>query len=282
MSRPELDVLPAEQVVALLVEGQAGALPAVRAAEPALCAAVAVVRDVIAAGGRLALAGAGTSGRLAAAEAAELPGTFGVPPSACLALVAGAGSAIIDDSLEDDADAGAAAVRAAGLGAGDVLIAVAASGRTPYTVAAAGTACALGVPVVAVVNVAGSPLAELADVAVEAVTGAEVLRGSSRLAAGTAQKIVLNTLTTAAMAGAGRVHGDLMVHVLAVNEKLRGRAGAIVAEIAGCSPAEAAAALDACGGDSRAAVLHLVRGLPPEKAAAVAAEHVSLRAALEA
>jgi N-acetylmuramic acid 6-phosphate etherase len=204
-----------------------------------------------------------------------------VPPTSCLALVAGAGQEIIDDSLEDDADAGEAAVRAAALGFGDALVAVAASGRTPYTVTAATTARALGAPVVAVVNVAGSPLAGLATVAVEAVTGDEVLRGSSRLAAGTAQKVVLNTLTTAAMAGAGRVHGDLMVHVLAVNEKLRGRAAGIVAEIAGCSVPDAAAALDACGGDSRAAVLHLVRGLPPEKATALAAEHVSLRDALD-
>src|SRR5581483_2624032 len=111
------------------------------------------------------------------------------------------------------------------------LIAVAASGRTPYTLAAAEAAAAAHVPVVAVVNVAGSRLAALATVAIEAVTGDEVLRGSTRLAAGTAQKVVLNVLTTAAMAAAGRVHGDLMVDVVPANEKLRDRAAGIVAEI---------------------------------------------------
>ena len=278
----ELDRLPAPDVVALLVDGQGAALAAVRSARPAIAAAVPIVRDAVRRGGRLAFAGAGTSGRLAAAEAAELPGTFGLAPQRCLSLIAGADSAIIDDSAEDDAADGTARARAAALGPDDVLIAVAASGRTPFTLAAASCARESGTPVIAVVNATGTPLAALATVAIEAVTGDEVLRGSSRLAAGTAQKIVLNTLTTAALAAAGRVHGDLMIDVVPANEKLRDRAAGIVAEIAQCSPAAAATALAACDGDARAAVVHLVRGLAPADARALVAAHPSLRAALEA
>jgi N-acetylmuramic acid 6-phosphate etherase len=282
VSRPQLDSLPAAEVVALLGEGQAAALPAVRAAGPQITAAVTVLQDAILAGGRLAFAGAGTSGRLAAAEAAELPGTFGIDAHRCLPLIAGSSSEIIDDSAEDDATDGAARVRAAGLGPGDVLVAVAASGRTPYTLAAAQGARESGVRVVAVVNVRNSPLSAQATAAIEVVTGDEVLRGSTRMAAGTAQKIVLNVLTTAAMAAAGRVHGDLMIDVVPANDKLRDRAAGIVAEIAGCSAAEAGKALTACGGDARAAVLCLVLGLTPGEARARAAAHPSLRAALDA
>jgi len=278
----DLDRAPAPDVVALLIDGQETALAAARAASPAIAAAVPVLRDAVLRGGRLAFTGAGTSGRLAAAEAAELPGTFGLAPERCLALIAGADSAIIDDSAEDDTDDGSAQAQAARLGPDDVLIAVAASGRTPFTLAAASCARAAGTPVIAVVNASATPLAALATVAVEAVTGDEVLRGSSRLAAGTAQKIVLNTLTTAALAAAGHVHGDLMIDVVPANEKLRERAAGIVAEIAQCSPAAAATALAACDGDARAAVVHLVRGLPPADARALVAAHPSLRAALEA
>jgi N-acetylmuramic acid 6-phosphate etherase len=277
---PDLDVLPTEDVIGLLLDGEARVLPALRRAVPELAKAAAVLQATISGGGRLAFAGAGTSGRLAAAEAAELPGTFGIVAHRCISIVAGSAAAAIDDAAEDDAAAGAAGVRAVGLGAEDVLVAVAASGRTPFTLAAARAAHEAGTPVVAVVNAAGSPLTEIATATVELLVGDEVLRGSTRLTAGTAQKIALNTLTTAAMAAAGRVHGDLMIDVVAANEKLRDRAAGIVAEVAGCSPAAAAAALHACAGEARAAVLHLVRGLAPDEARALAAAHPSLRAAL--
>jgi N-acetylmuramic acid 6-phosphate etherase len=278
---PQLDQLSAEQVIELLLDGEARVVPALRRAAPDLAKAVAVLSAVIGDGGRLVFAGAGTSGRLAAAEAAELPGTFGLAADRCVALVAGVSSAAVDDSAEDDDVAGAEEVRAAGLNTGDVLVAVAASGRTPYTLAAATQARAGGAAVIAVVNVAGSPLAEVATAAVEVIVGDEVLRGSTRLTAGTAQKIALNTLTTAAMARAGRVHGDLMIDVVAANTKLRDRLVGIVAEIAGCSPADAAAALAACDDDARAAVLQMVRGLSPAEAVAAAATAPTLRAALD-
>jgi N-acetylmuramic acid 6-phosphate etherase len=137
-----------------------------------------------------------------------------------------------------------------------------------------------GAAVIAVVNALASPLAEVATTSVEVEVGDEVLRGSTRLTAGTAQKVALNTLTTAAMARAGRVHGDLMIDVVAANAKLRERALGIVAEIAGRSPADAAAALAACDDDARAAVLHLVHNVSPDVAKAAAATASSLRGAL--
>lgn len=280
--RPELDRLPIEQVIDLLFDAEARVVPALRRVAPALAAAAQLLADAVSAGGRLVFSGAGTSGRLAAAEAAELPGTFGIDANRCLAVITGAATAVTDEPAEeDDAAGGTAAVRALELAAGDVVIVVAASGRTPYTLAVAEAARDAGAAVIAVVNAAQTPLAQLATAAIEVVVGDEVLRGSTRLTAGTAQKVTLNTLTTAAMARAGRVHGDLMIDVVAANAKLRERALGIVAEIAGRSPADAAAALAACDDDARAAVLHLVHDLSPDVAKAAAATSSSLRRALD-
>lgn len=280
--RPALDQLPVDAVVELLLDAEARVVPALRRAAPEIAKAATLLCGAVAGGGRLVFAGAGTSGRLAAAEAAELPGTFGIAERRCPAVIAGVAGPVIDDAAEDDAAAGIAGIRALQLSPGDVVVAVAASGRTPFTLAAATEARAAGATVVAVVTVARSPLAALADAAVELVVGEEVLRGSTRLTAGTAQKAALNAITTAAMAAAGRVHDDLMIDVVPANAKLRHRAAGIVAEIADRPVAEAAAALAACGNDARAAVLHLVRGLPPEAAARLAAAHPSLRDALQA
>jgi N-acetylmuramic acid 6-phosphate etherase len=279
--RPALDQLSTDRVIALLLDAEARVVPTLRRAVPELAKAAAILAGAVTAGGRLVFAGAGTSGRLAAAEAAELPGTFGLAEARCLAVVAGAGTPAIDDAAEDDEAAGRAGVGALALTRQDVVVAVAASGSTPFTFAAAAAARAAGAPVVAVVNAANSQLAGLADAAIELVVGNEVLRGSTRLTAGTAQKVALNALTTAAMAAAGRVHGDLMIDVVPANAKLRERAAGIVAEIAGCDLPAAEVALTACGGDARAAVLHLARGLAPDDARRVAAAHGSLRAALE-
>jgi N-acetylmuramic acid 6-phosphate etherase len=229
-------------------------------------------------GGRLIFAGAGTSGRIALTEAAELPGTFGLPDGQVVVRVAG-GPAGTDWDEDDTAQASTHLAELA-LVPGDVLIAVAASGSTPYTLGLAEAATTLGVDVVAVVNTGGSPLARLAKVAIEVVVGAEVLRGSTRLSAGSAQKLALNALTTTAMNLMGRVHGDVMVDVVAANTKLRGRAVGIVAEIAGCPDDAARAGLVACDWNARAAVLHLVSGLSPDSARLRASEHRTLRAAL--
>lgn len=276
-----LDLLTPLEVVERLLAAEERVVPAVRAAAPAIAAAAELVADCVVGGGRLVLAGAGTSGRLAVAEAAELPGTFGLPAERVVGVLAGGGRQSLAGTDADEDDDAAAELDLAGLlERGDVLVAVAASGRTPYTVQAARLALAAGASVVAVVTSTGSPLAAMATVAVEPEIGDEVLRGSTRLAAGTAQKVALNALTTAAMTRAGRVHGDLMVDVVAANAKLRERSAGIVAEIAGVDPQRARAALQACRWNARAAVLHLAVGLPPEAAAAHAQAHASLRDAL--
>ena len=222
--------------------------------------------------------GAGTSGRIAVAEAAELPGTFGLDRAVVLARVAGGAAGA--DSDEDDLSGARRTSRSWRSPPADVLVAVAASGATPYTLLLAEQARALGAAVIAVVNVAASPLAAVADLTIELPVGPEVLRGSTRLTAGTAQKVALNALTTAAMARLGRVHGDLMIDVEPANAKLRRRAAGIVAEIAACELDVAEAALSACDDSARAAVLHLVLGLDPDSAKARATRHASLRDAL--
>jgi N-acetylmuramic acid 6-phosphate etherase len=196
-----------------------------------------------------------------------------------VALVAGGPAA--RDTAEDDLAGAADDLARVGLRGEDALVAVAASGTTPYTLALAEAARAVGSAVVAVVAVGGSPLQAFADVAVVADVGPEVLRGSTRLGAGTAQKLVLDALTTAVMVRLGHVHGDLMIDVVAANEKLRERASAVVAEIAGCPPEAARTALDACGGDARAAAVHLLTGRPPAEAMEHARSRRTLRAALE-
>jgi N-acetylmuramic acid 6-phosphate etherase len=266
-----LDLLPTVEVVGLLLDAERRVVPAAEQARESIAAAAELLAERLRAGGRVAFAGAGTSGRIAAAEAAELPGTFGLHRGTVLSSVAGA-----TDAAEDDLDLVRRDLAEFALTERDVLVAVAASGSTPYTLE---LARAVPAAVIAVTTVPASPLAKLADDAIEVVVGDEVLRESTRLTAGTAQKVALNALTTAAMARLGRVHGDLMIDVEAVNAKLLDRAAGIVAEIAGCPPATAAAALDACGG-ARAAVLHLVLGLDPAAAQDRARRFSSLRDAL--
>lgn len=277
---PDLDLLSAGQIVELLLDAEARVVPAVRGQAPQIARAAELVAAGVVAGARLVFAGAGTSGRIAAAEAAELPGTFGLGPDRVVALVAGGPSG--SDGDEDNVRAAQDDVARVRLDATDIVVAVAASGATPYTLDIARTAVGRGAPVVAVVNAAGSPLAAVASLAVEVVAGDEVLRSSTRLTAGTVQKVVLNALTTAAMARAGRVHGDLMVDVVPANAKLRDRSAGIVADIAGVGLDEARAALDRCDQDARAAVVHLVTGLDPAAARARADRYRSLREALAA
>jgi N-acetylmuramic acid 6-phosphate etherase len=277
--RPQLDTLPTAEVVRLLLAAESRVVPAVSQRTDDVVAAAELLARSWRAGGRLVFAGAGTSGRIAAAEAAELPGTFGMDRERVLAHVAGGVRST--DHAEDDLDAAQRDGAEIAFTPADVLIAVAASGSTPYTLALADAAHAAGAAVVAVTNVAASPLADRAQVCVAVTVGPEVLRDSTRLTAGTAQKVTLNAITTAAMVRAGRVHGDLMVDVQPANAKLRIRAAGIVAEVAGCDHQQAADALAACDGNARAAVLHLVRGLDPAAAIVAATQHESLRAALD-
>lgn len=279
-----LDVLSTEQAVQAVLAGQAGVAEAVAAAQPQLVLATELLVGRYSAGGRLLMLGAGTSGRLAVQEAAELPGTYGIPAERVQARVAGggAGQLVGTDAAEDDVARGRADVDELAAGPPDVLIAVSASGRTPYTRAAAELARQRGTAVIAVTNVVGSELAGLADVAIEVPVGEEVVAGSTRLAAGTAQKLVLNTVTTTAMIRLGHVHGRHMVDVVAANDKLRRRVAGMVADSAGCAEPVAWQALERCGWNARAAIVHLVTGCEPAEAASLAAAHRTVREAIAA
>ena len=230
-----------------LLESQRAAAAAVAPALPALAAAAEAVATAFGAGRRVGYAGAGSSGLMALADAMEIAATFGIPASQTPVLFAGGVASLLDHSgaTEDEADQAVADLRAAGLAAGDVVIAVAASGTTPYTVAVAEAARAAGATVVGIANVAGSRLLALADVAVLLDTGPEVVAGSTRLGAATAQKIALNLISTLAGIRLGHVHDGYMVNVVAANAKLRDRAARIVAALAGADDPVARAALEA-------------------------------------
>src|SRR5947207_11415939 len=227
----DLDVLPTGDVVTAVLDAQERVLPAVRAAAPRIARAAELIADRMRAGGRLALVGAGTSGQLAVLQAAELPGTFGLARDRIIGRAAGGPTGT--DADEDDAGAARRDAALLRLTGGDVLVAVAASGRTPYTLVVADVAASAGAAVVSVTTTVPSPLARRATLAIEVPVGTEVLRGSTRLAAGSAQKVALDALTTAAMARLGRVHGDLMVDVVPANAKLCERSAGLVAQIAG-------------------------------------------------
>jgi N-acetylmuramic acid 6-phosphate etherase len=250
-----LDTWPDDRILAALVAGQERAIAAVRQATPAIARAAEVLARRLAAGGRLAYAGAGTSIRVAVQDGSELSATFGMPEARILYLIAGGRDAMFDTLADAEDDAADGAAQAAALTAADSLIAVAASGSTPFTVAAARRAREAGAFVIAIVNNGGSKLAAAADVEILLDSGPEVIAGSTRLGAGTAQKAALNLLSTLTHIRLGAVHDGLMVNVEAGNAKLRKRAAGIVAAIAGVDEARAHAALEAAAGHVKPAVL---------------------------
>lgn len=263
-----LDTWPDAEVLEALLERNFAALAAVRPALPALERAAAGAAARLREGsGRLVYAGAGTSGRLAVLDAVELAPTFGWPYERLGYLLAGGEGALVRsaEAAEDAAGEAERRVREAGLGPADVLVGVAASGRTPFTVAAVRAARSLGAFTVGLANNPRTPLLEAAEVGVLLETGAEVVAGSTRLAAGTAQKVALNLFSTLLMIRLGRVYSNLMVGVQATNEKLARRAARIVAEIAGVGEDRARELLERAGGDVRLAVL-LEREPDPEAA----------------
>lgn len=258
----DLDLRPIAELVRLLVDGQAAAQQAAAAAVPQLGRVAEAVAERMAGGGRLIYVGAGTSGRLAVLDAAECVPTFNTPAGQVVALLAGGEAAFVNavEGAEDDAEAGAAALEELGLRADDAVIGIAASGRTPYAVGAVSHARRLGAYTAAIVNNPGSPLADAAQDAVVLATGPEVVAGSTRLAAGTAQKIALNTLSTAVMVRLGKTYGPYMVDVRASNAKLRRRALRIVCGITGVDEAVALPVLTASGGQVKTAVVALLAG----------------------
>lgn len=227
----DIDRLDDLALARLLVETHRGAVDAALAVADAIASAIAIVADTLERGGRVAVIGAGTSGRLAVLDAAELPPTFGLEPGRVEGWIAGGDAALrrAVEGAEDDAVAGAQT--GAALDAGDVAIGVSASGGAPFVRAALQTARERGARTIAIVNAAQSGLADGADVAIVAQTGAEPIAGSTRLRAGTAQKIILNAISTGAMVRLGKTYGNLMVDVVATNAKLRARSERLVAEL---------------------------------------------------
>lgn len=281
----ELDELSTEELVSVIATDADRAVDAVLRATPAIARAVDLAVGRLAAGGRLVYAGAGTAGRIAVLDATELGPTFDVAAGVVEAVIAGGDQALrrAAEGAEDDEVAGATAIAELDLGPGDVVVGVSASGRTPFVVAALGEARTRASSTVSVTCNPNSPMARVADVAIETVVGGEVIAGSSRMNAGTAQKLVLNALSTATMVRLGKTFGNLMVDFRPTNGKLRDRAVRIVAAVSGVDPAAARSALERCGWRTKLACLVAATGAVPEEAAeALDAAGGRLRAALEA
>lgn len=252
-----LDVMRPELALRLLAAGQQEAARSVEQAIKPISAAARLAADSLASGGRLAYAGAGSSGLMAMADALELPGTYGIAREQIVILIAGGAESLTDlaGGYEDDMELARADVRNAGIGAGDCLISVSASGSTPYAIAAADEAGQRGARVIGMANNAGAPLLLNADVSILLETPPEVVSGSTRMGAGTAQKIAFNMLSTMVGIHLGHVLDGHMVNLRADNIKLRGRAIRIVSDITGIGAAEADRLLGLAAGSVKLAIL---------------------------
>lgn len=278
----DLDAWPTGEMIAAMYEGQLAAAAAVQSALGAIAAAVDDVVPALRRGGRIVYVGAGTSGRIGVQDGTELPPTYGWPADRLIFAMAGGLGALVQsvEGAEDNEAAGAKAMAEAGVGAADVVIGLAASGTTPYTIGALKAAGEVGAITIAIVNNPGAPLLDVARHRILIETGPEVIAGSTRMKAGTTQKIVLNLFSTAVMVRLGRVYRGLMVHMRATNAKLKRRAERMVREIVGCSPEDAARFVEQADGDVKTAIL-LGFGLDPAEAARLLARHAGdLRSAI--
>jgi N-acetylmuramic acid 6-phosphate etherase len=258
----DYELRPTLDLVESMNAEDAGVAEAVGAASGDIAGAIDAIVERLAAGGRLVYVGAGTSGGLAALDAGECETTFSTPPGQVVALTADTVEA------EDDRGAGAAAAAAARVSASDAVVGISASGRTPYAVGALRAAAEAGALTVALVCVPDSELAAVADRSITVVVGPEFLAGSTRLKAGTAQKLVLNAISTITMIRLGKTFGNLMVDVSGANEKLRARVHRIVRSATGASGEEVDAALAAAGGDAKVAIVSLLAGVDADAARA--------------
>ncbi len=279
----ELDAWSSSEMIEAMYEGQLAAAAAVRGALGAIAAAVDDAVPALQRGGRIIYAGAGTSGRIGVQDGTELTPTYDWPADRLVFAMAGGVGALVQsvEGAEDDEEAGARTVAETKIGPDDVVIGIAASGTTPYTIGVLRAATAAGAVTIAVANNRGAPLFEAARHRILVETGAESIAGSTRMKAGTAQKIVLNLFSTAVMVKLGRVYRGLMVHMQARNVKLRRRAEAMVSHIVGCPDADAARLVEEAGGDVKVAAL-IGFGLTRDEAAAVLERCAgNLRAAIE-
>jgi N-acetylmuramic acid 6-phosphate etherase len=284
--RPELagiDELPTGALVRLMSAEDAVAAAAVAACSGQITAVIDAVTARLRRGGRLIYVGAGTAGRIGALDASECPPTFSTPPGQVIAVVAGGQPALTGavEGAEDDTGTGAADLAETRSAEADAVVGISASGRTPYVLGALRRARAVGALTVAVVSNEGSPMARAADLAIEMVTGPEVITGSTRLKAGTAQKLVLNMLSTIIMVRLGKTYGNLMVDLQPRNAKLRARARRVVCQATGQPDAQAAEAL-AADGDVKTAILMILTGASqPQARQALETAAGRLREAIE-
>ncbi len=270
-----LSSLPTADVLRLMNEEDAGVASAVGRVLGEVERAVEAIVERLSAGGRLFYAGTGTSGRLGVLDASECPPTFGVPAELVQGIIAGGYDALhrATEASEDDREAGARDAEARGVTGRDALVGVAASGRTPYTIGAVEFARGLGAFTAALTCVPGSPLTKAAEVSIVPVVGPEVVAGSTRLKAGTAQKMVLNMISTATMVRLGYVTGNRMTNLRPSNVKLRARSERILASETGLDEEAARASLAAAGGDLRVALVMSKTGRGVEESRAALEAH---------
>jgi len=255
-STRSLDRWSVEEILAAIHREDLHAWEAVGRVLPAIEQAVDVLVCVLGGGGCWFNVGAGTSGRMGALDAAEIPPTFGLPPGRVQTLIAGGERALSRavEGAEDNPEAAAFELRERGLGPGDAVVALSASGHTPYTLGSLVEAHAVGARTIAITCDPASPLAEAAEIAIVPQVGPEVIAGSTRMKGGLAQKMVLHALSTAVMVRLGLVHGNLMTNLATTSEKLRERAVRIVMALSRCDEKRAAELLAACDGNVSAAV----------------------------
>ncbi len=280
----ELDLYALPDLIDALVDDQARAAAAVRAAAPELALAVEAALPRIQAGGRLFYVGAGTSGRLGVLDSVELHPTFSWPRERALALIAGGEGAmfVAVEGAEDDYPRGADDLHGHAVGPDDVVLLIAASGTTPYVLGALQAAQAAGALTIGIANNPGTPVVGLAEIGITLDTGPEMVSGSTRLKAGSAQKIALNTFSTALMVRLHKVYGNLMVDLRATNRKLVKRALALTVHATGAGEARAADVLLACDQQVKVAIVALRAGVDVATAQVrLQAAHGSVRAALK-
>ena len=279
-----LDSWESVEILRAFWESQLAAVASVQSALPDIARAAEAAAARLRAGhGRLVYVGAGTSGRIGVQDGAELPPTFGWPASRLALVIAGGTRALTEaiENAEDDADAATQELRAHAIGRDDVVIGIAASGSTPFTLGALVAARASGACTVALSNAADGAILQAAEFPILVATGAEPIAGSTRLKAGTAQKVVLNLFSSLLMIQLGHVYRGLMVDMQARNEKLRRRARRMLTQLTGAETAEIEAALEAAQGQVKPAALMLLRGVSADQAQAALARHGGhLRAAL--
>ena len=263
-----LDCMSSLEIVTLMNSEDSKIAPAVREQLPQIAKAVDLCVHALENGGRIVYMGAGTSGRLAAIDAAECPPTFGVSKDTVIGLIAGGNQIEISltNDKEDSPESGMADLRQISLTKKDIVIGIAASGRTPYVIGGMEYAKKLGCNTVSIACNSNSEIGKRADVAIEVIVGSEVLTGSTRLRAGTSQKMVLNMISTASMVRTGKAYRNLMVDVVQTNEKLVARAQGILMEATGISGEDAVQVLEKAGGSVKKAIVMVLASCSAEEA----------------